>query len=235
MSEGVISTTTQRNTAIETIARMYLVVIFPLLLVLISARIVMTETFLQFEYKRPGFPEDYYGMTQEQRLHYAPFAVAFLLNSEGIDFLANLDFPNGEPLFNTRELRHMADVKVVTQIAFTFAFGSGLLALVFAIYLRSRSPAALRKSLLQGSVLTLGIVATIIIVAILNWSYFFTLFHSIFFESGTWYFLYSDSLIRLFPEQFWFDAAIAIGVFTVVGALVTLLAMLIAGRDVKNG
>ncbi|HLU08504.1 MAG TPA: TIGR01906 family membrane protein, partial [Oceanobacillus sp.] len=210
-------------------------VIFPVLLVLISARLVMSEVFLQFEYNRPGFPEDYYGMTREQRLHYAPFAVAYLLNGEGIDFLADLKFPDGEPLFNARELRHMQDVKTVTQIAFAVAVVSGLLALASAVYLYSRSRTTLRKSLFQGSILTLAIVAAIIIVAILNWNYFFTLFHTLFFESGTWYFLYSDSLIRLFPEQFWFDAALTIGAFTVLGALVTLLAVWIAGRDVQNG
>lgn len=232
MTESVVPT---RKSALVAIARVYLMVIFPVLLVLISARLVMSEVFLQFEYNRPGFPEDYYGMTREQRLHYAPFAVAYLLNGEGIDFLANLKFPDGEPLFNARELRHMQDVKTVTQIAFAVAVVSGLLALASAVYLYSRSRTALRKSLFQGSILTLAIVAAIIIVAILNWNYFFTLFHTLFFESGTWYFLYSDSLIRLFPEQFWFDAALTIGAFTVLGALVTLLAVWIAGRDVQNG
>lgn len=232
MTESVVPT---RKSALVTVARVYLILIFPVLLVLISARLVMSEVFLQFEYNRPGFPEDYYGMTREQRLHYAPFAVAYLLNGEGIDFLANLKFPDGEPLFNARELRHMQDVKTVTQIAFAVAVVSGLLALASAVYLYSRSRTALRKSLFQGSILTLAIVAAIIIVAILNWNYFFTLFHTLFFESGTWYFLYSDSLIRLFPEQFWFDAALTIGAFTVLGALVTLLAVWIAGRDVQNG
>lgn len=232
MTESVVPT---RKSALVTVARVYLILIFPVLLVLISARLVMSEVFLQFEYNRPGFPEDYYGMTREQRLHYAPFAVAYLLNGEGIDFLANLKFPDGEPLFNARELRHMQDVKTVTQIAFAVAVVSGLLALASAVYLYSRSRTALRKSLFQGGILTLAIVAAIIIVAILNWNYFFTLFHTLFFESGTWYFLYSDSLIRLFPEQFWFDAALTIGAFTVLGALVTLLAVWIAGRDVQNG
>jgi len=232
MTESVVPT---RKSALVAIARVYLILIFPVLLVLISARLVMSEVFLQFEYNRPGFPEDYYGMTREQRLHYAPFAVAYLLNGEGIDFLANLKFPDGEPLFNARELRHMQDVKTVTQIAFAVAVVSGLLALASAVYLYSRSRTALRKSLFQGSILTLAIVAAIIIVAILNWNYFFTLFHTLFFESGTWYFLYSDSLIRLFPEQFWFDAALTIGAFTVLGALVTLLAVWFAGRDVQNG
>lgn len=235
MTEAIGPTATQQKSVLITLARIYLVVIFPVLLVLISARIVMSQGFLEFEYNRPGFPDDYYGMTREQRLYYAPFAITYLLTDEGIDYLADLEFPDGEPLFNARELRHMRDVKIVTQIAFAFAIGSGLLALTSAIFLRFRTRAVLRKSLIQGAMLTLGIVAAIILLAILNWSYFFTAFHALFFEGGTWYFLYSDSLIRLFPEQFWFDAAIGIGAITVLGALTALFAAWVAGRDVKNG
>jgi integral membrane protein (TIGR01906 family) len=235
MTEAITVTKTERKSVVVTLVRIYFVAIFPILLVLIGARNVMTESFLAFEYNRPGFPEDYYGITREQRLHYAPFAVEYLFNGAGVDFLANLEFPDGEPLFNARELRHMRDVKIVTQIAFAFAFINGLLALGAAIFLRIRARDVLRKSLMQGALLTLGIVAAIILVALLNWEFFFTAFHSIFFESGTWYFLYSDSLIRLFPEQFWFDASVAIGVITVLGAVMALLASWLAGKDVKNG
>jgi integral membrane protein (TIGR01906 family) len=57
-----------------------------------------------------------------------------------------------------------------------------------------------------------------VIIAALSWDTFFTSFHSIFFASGTWQFEYSDTLIRLFPEQFWFDAAVTIGALTILGA-----------------
>ena len=52
-------------------------------------------------------------------------------------------------------------------------------------------------------------------------------FHALFFEGDTWVFRTSDTLIRLFPEQFWFDAALTVAVLTVSGSL---LAMLVAWR-----
>lgn len=217
-----------------TLARLFIVVAFPVLLVLISVRMIMTPGFLEFEYNRPGFPEDPYGLTLEQRLHYAPFAVDYLLNGEDIGYLGDLRFPDGRSLFNDRELRHMRDVKTVTQVAYAAAVALGILLIAALLYLRRRSRAVLRASLMQGALLTLGIVAAIIIVAVVNWEFFFTAFHSLFFESDTWYFLYSDTLIRLFPEQFWFDAAIAVGVITVLGAVTALSAAWLAGRDVKN-
>jgi integral membrane protein (TIGR01906 family) len=216
------------------LAHLYLVIIFPVLLVLISARIVMTPGFLEFEYNREGFPEDVYGLTREQRLYYGPFAVEYLLNDADISFLGDLEFSDGSALFNARELRHMRDVKLLTQVAFGFGAASGLLALIAAILIRRRSRDLLRRSLMLGALLTLGIVAAIIVVALVNWDFFFTGFHRLFFEGGTWYFLYSDTLIRLFPEQFWFDAALAVGGITVVGALTALLAAWLAGRDIRN-
>lgn len=212
------------------LANIFLVVCFPVLLVLISVRMIMTPGFLEFEYNRPDFPEDVYGLTREQRLYYAPFAVEYLLNDAEITYLGELEFSDGTALFNSRELRHMRDVKTITQIAFAVGVVTGLLALAAAIYLRRRSRDMLRRSLMSGALLTLGIVAAIIVVALVNWDFFFTGFHKLFFEGGTWYFLYSDTLIRLFPEQFWFDAALTIGAVTVAGAVTTLVALLLAGR-----
>ena len=44
----------------------------------------------------------------------------------------------------------------------------------------------------------------------INFDRFFTTFHRIFFESGTWTVSYTDMLIRLFPPKFWSDVAIFI-------------------------
>ena len=234
MAASTSTTRTQRSLLL-TLAQLYIVIVFPVLLVLISVRIVMTPGFIAFEYNRADFPEDMYGLTREQRLYYAPFAVDYLMNGASIDYLGNLEFSDGTALFNARELRHMRDVKTITQIAFGIAVVAGLAALLVLLFLRFRSRSHLRRSLMQGALLTLSIVAAIIVVAIVNWEFFFTAFHQLFFEGGTWYFLYSDTLIRLFPEQFWFDAAIAVGVITVLGALTALFAVWLSGREVQKG
>jgi len=202
----------------------YLIVIFPVLAVLLGIRMVMSPLFLQFEYNRPGFPDDFYGFTREDRLDYAPYAVTYLLNDAGIEYLGDLQFPDGTALYNSRELGHMRDVKVVTQAAFTVAWIAGILAVAASIALlrRSHSRAAFRMALRNGAFFTLILIFTVIILAVFNWEFFFTTFHQLFFESGTWVFLYSDTLIRLFPEQFWFDAAITIGALAVIFSLLAL-------------
>lgn len=214
----------QRSHFLVFVLRTYLTLVLPVLLVLISVRLVMTPLFLQVEYPRPGFPVDYYGFTIQDRLDYGPYALNYLLNGETIDYLGNLKFPDGTNMYNVRELHHMRDVKIVTQWAFRIAIASGALTFIFAFTLwrNTGNHVELYRGLFNGSVLTLGIVATIIISAFISWDLFFTGFHTIFFASGTWRFEYSDTLIRLFPEQFWFDAAITIGVITVTGAILIM-------------
>lgn len=193
----------------------------PLLLIIANVRLVMSPLFLQIEYTRTGFPSDPYGLTTEDRLRYAPYALDYLIYNQPIRALGDLTFPNGRPLYTARELQHMQDVQVVT----TWAYGAGivvaLLAAAGAALLWRRDRARLRVALNVGARLTLGLIAAVVIFAVLGWEMFFTGFHSMFFADGTWYFLTSDTLIRLFPEQFWFDAALTIGVLAalVAGAL----------------
>lgn len=195
---------------------------FPIVVLLIAVRLVMTPLFLQFEYTRPGFPEDFYGFTTQDRLTYAPFALEYLLNGEDIDFLGKLQFPDGVELYSVAELQHMRDVKVVTEAAFLLAFFMIIAGAISVLSLQRLEPDAIRRGFLRGSILTLSLIATVVILAVVSWDTFFTTFHTLFFEGGTWQFAYSDTLIRLFPEQFWFDAALSIGGLAVITSLITV-------------
>ncbi|RPI96895.1 MAG: TIGR01906 family membrane protein [Chloroflexi bacterium] len=197
----------------------------PVFLVLTGVRLVTTEAFLQLEYHRPGFPEDRFGFSQEDRLHYAPYAVEYLRNDAGIAYLGDLAFENGEPLFRARELGHMEDVKVVMRAAMRVhtVLTLVLAAIVLILAWRRETRAELRAGLIAGGALTITIIVTLVILIFASWDFFFDGFHGLFFEGDSWQFSTSDTLIRLFPEQFWFDAAMSIGLFTVVGAFAAIL------------
>ena len=156
------------------VLRTLLIIGVPVLLTLINVRLVMTPAFLSFEYNRPDFPADFYGLTREERLAYAPYAINYLLSAEDIAYLGDLEFPDGTPMFNTRELRHMRDVKLVTQYAYGFALLLGAAVTVTALTLW-RSPQTrpdLRQALTTASLLTLGVIFAIVVVAVLNWNFF---------------------------------------------------------------
>jgi integral membrane protein (TIGR01906 family) len=230
------STSADGSTLLRRIAQGIIIAGVPVLLVLFAVRLVMTDAFVIFEYLRPGFPEDVYGFTTEDRMNYGLFPLRYLLNGEDISYLSDLEFDEtGLPLFNARELRHMFDVKQVTQAAFGIAAGLAVLVLAAMLYLRFSSPsrAPLRHALMRGAYATLALIASIVVLAVVGWDIFFTGFHSLFFADGTWQFAWSDTLIRLYPEQFWFDAAIAIGGLTVLGALLILLVARLTNRPAR--
>jgi integral membrane protein (TIGR01906 family) len=224
MTQIMINSTVQtRSAALERGIAIIIALLMPALLVLIGARLAMTMTFVSFEYHRPDFPVDFYGFTLEERLLYAPYALDYLLNGEDIDYLGDLTFPDGAPLFNQRELRHMHDVKMVTQSAFAFAVIAGIVVALGSTILWRRDRRWLRRALRAGAIWTLALIIGVVILTVVSWNVFFTAFHQVFFEDNTWIFLTSDTLIRLFPERFWFDAALFIGAVCVVGALLMLL------------
>jgi integral membrane protein (TIGR01906 family) len=211
--------------SLVSLLRGFLIVAFPVFFVLTGVRLVATETFLRIEYNRPGFPDDRFGFSKEDRLHYAPYAVEYLRNDADISYLGDLTFENGMPLYNARELHHMQDVKAVTQAAFTVHVVLSVLysgAIVALAWKRETRP-ALRQGLSGGGIFTIMLIISLAIVIFANWDFFFDNFHAIFFEGNSWQFNTSDTLIRLFPEQFWFDAAMTIGGFTIFGALIAIL------------
>jgi len=191
----------------------------PLVLLGLALRLLLTPAFLHIEYNLPGFPPDKYGFTTADRLTYAPFALEYLLNNQGISYLEQLTFPNGTPLFNARELSHMQDVKIITQASLKIWYASLLLLFLLGVWARQGKwqPAYL-QGLKRGGWLTLGLVVTVGLFAALAFWQFFTWFHALFFEGDSWLFLYSDTLIRLFPMQFWQDVFLGGGLIAAAGA-----------------
>ncbi|WP_429387220.1 TIGR01906 family membrane protein [Paenarthrobacter sp. TE4293] len=197
-----------------------LAVFYPVILLVLAVRAVTSPLFLWVEYNRPGFPGDGYGFSTDDRMTYGSYAVDYLSNWAGPRFLGGLVNQDGAKLFKDSEVAHMADVKLVILSS----FGAGLLLIILSIiailYLRKRSNGGIRRGLFAGSIVTLVIIIGLAVLAALSWQQFFTEFHRIFFANGTWTFSLEDTLIRLFPGQFWIDAGI------VIGALVFLVATL---------
>jgi len=194
----------------------------PVVLVLTNVRLLLTPAFVQLEYRVPGFPAEPYGFTREDRVYWATIALEYLLNDAGREFLGDLRFDSGTPVYNEPELRHMEDVKRLTQAALKVWIGGLVVVgvMLAGMLLAGRGHDA-RSALLAGSRLTLVLMAILGIGLVVGFGFVFVGFHRIFFEGDTWRFLYSDTLIRLFPERFWQDvfALIAGGTLVEAGAI----------------
>ncbi len=194
--------------------------IVPVFLLLTALRLLLTPAFVELEYSLPGFPADAYGMPAADRVAYARSALDYLVNAEGIDFLGEQTFLDGAPLYNQRELRHMHDVKLLTQSMLNLWAGITLASVVlFLLAWRGGWSTELRAAIQQGGRLTVLLIAAILVLVVLSFDMIFVGFHRIFFEGDTWLFQYTDTLIRLFPMRFWQDVFIAAGLLTALGGL----------------
>ena len=222
-----------------TILSSLVALLVPIALIGLGLRVLLSPLFLQIEYNMPYFPPDEYGFTKEDRLKWAPFALDYLMNNEAISYLGNLKFDDGTPLYNERELSHMDDVKLVTQGALRVWYVTLALLLLLGIlawFGRSASAPqwwqAYMLGLQRGGWLMVGLAVTIGLIVVIGilinpnvfWN-FFAGFHSLFFEGDSWLFLFSDTLIRLFPIRFWQDAFLWAAVIALGGGIALALGL----------
>ena len=215
------------------ILKVLLILLIPIVIVLGAVRLVATKPYLAFEYNKTDFPKDAFGFDGGQRQAYAAATLQFVTQNQPLADLAAQE-QNGAPLYNVRELSHMQDVQNVYQaawqawqIALSLAVLSGL-----ALAWRKENRLAFASALQWGGGLTVGIVVVIGLAAIIAWQGWFVLFHQVFFAAGSWTFNYSDALIRLFPEKFWYDTALTI---SNLSPLAGVLVFWIGSRLLKYG
>lgn len=194
----------------------------PLTVLIIAIRTVASAPFLWLEYHRPGFPEDSYGYYLVERMRLGSYGVDYINNFAPREYLARVTTGADNTLaFTEAEVNHMHDVKWVLLIATIAVAALFLLTLFSSISLRERATGTIRRSLFSGAWITLGLIAVLGVVGVFGWEWLFTTFHQVFFPQGNWEFSVRSSLIRLYPPQFWIDAAIAVAVL--VAAQITLL------------
>lgn len=201
--------------------------LIPFVLIGLAIRVLLSPLFYKTEYSMPYFPPDEYGFTKTDRLKWAPYAVDYLLNDEDISYLGDLQFDDGTSLYNERELSHMKDVKRLTQGALRGWYLS--LAVLLALGVWAWSSGwwdTYRLGLMRGGWLMIGLAVTISLIVVVGialnpnvFDVFFAWFHSLFFEGDSWLFLFSDTLIRLFPIRFWEDAFLWAAVIALGGGV----------------
>jgi integral membrane protein (TIGR01906 family) len=182
-----------------------------LVIPLFFIRLLLIPVFPAIEYRMPGFPEDSYGFTYEERVKWATYGMEYLLNDAGPEYLGDLRFDDGSPVFNEREVQHMLDVKIVVGHSMLVFRLSLVLLVALGIFAWRRGWVdSYSQGISRGGWILLIILLTLGLVAVTSFWQFFAAFHAIFFEGDSWLFAYSDTLIRLYPIRFWQDVIIYI-------------------------
>jgi integral membrane protein (TIGR01906 family) len=122
---------------------------------------------------------------------------------------------DGQPfvLFNQREIVHLKDVKELILLDYWLLLGTGGYVLLYTVislcWLTQESRQQLAAAAAGGSGLTLGVMLTLGLMALIDFDWFFLQFHLISFANDIWQLDPSrDYLIMLFPGGFWSDATL---------------------------
>ena len=136
-----------------------------------------------------------------------------------------------EPLLNERERSHMHDVAVLVRILLGVLVMALVVGGVALAWLR-REPGRIGRIMLVAGGLIGGIAIVLAGIFAVAFEPAFLVFHELFFPPGTYLFEPGSKLITLFPEGFWFDAALAAGATIVIAAvLITLIGFRLWRRE----
>lgn len=219
--------------ALVGVTRWLVALAMPVFIVLLWLRIVWNPWFVQWEYNKPDFPLDRYGYTNEQRVEYVLQWIDYYNSNqspaEGAQFFNALRYPGTNlPMYAPGEVNHMIDVRLLTDKLWRILPVAGVVVIGGLLLLLGRR--ATRRdgyaALFVGGLISTVLLVGVILFVLLSWQTFFVTLHDIFFPPGTWTFGYESTLIRLFPDKFWFDA----GVLLVGGALVISIIVTWIGR-----
>lgn len=228
-----------------TIVKWLVIVAMPIFLGFSTIRLFVNnaELYVRYEYGKATFPPDLYNtgeverrrldlepFTPEQRRELALVAVDYLQRPETpsavIHLLEEQQLPGTDrPLYNEAEIDHMLDVKRVTDAIARINWLAAAIVLggLALLSVRRETRPVAYDALFRGGVATVAVLLFIGLFILLAWNTFFVQFHELLFPPDSWSFAYTDSLIRLFPEKFWFDFGVLLSATALLLGLTTAL------------
>ena len=135
-------------------------------------------------------------------------------------------------LYNEKEILHMKDVKHLIKLTQNTIIFSGLF--ILAYYLVTIFTAkSLRKSIEQirrsskiSAYSTVGFLAFAGLLASINFTWLFRQFHFISFSNDLWQLNpNTDYLIAMFPQRFFLETTIFIGVLTIIEFIIYMIVL----------
>ncbi len=127
-------------------------------------------------------------------------------------------------VFNEREIQHMQDVRALYRGGTALGYGMLAVGTVFfawALGKRERQKKVL-SGYIRGNLVFLVILGAVALFATIDFDTFWTMFHQMVFTNDLWLLdPGTDLLIRMVPQQFFFDLVLRIALFSlgIVGLL----------------
>ena len=201
------------------------VIAIPLFLIIMNLRVVV-NTPLLYSYGFDQYEIERVTGIERSDLISAGKKIRDYFNNEERWLNVQVPIRGGEPkpLYNTTELLHMWDVKVLIRTLYNVQLIVGLYVVLFIAAGLAIAPRAFPRMLIRliawGAGLTLAIVFLTGFLSLTGFSQTFYFFHVIAFTNDLWKLDPArDFLIAMFPEGFFFDATMVLAALTVIQGL----------------
>ena len=198
------------------------VLLIAFVIILGSIQLVTTKAYLSFEYSKSDFPGDFWGFDQTQRLAHAADNLQFITQNLPAANLIGQKH-NDIPLYSSQEIKYLQNVQKVYQITWRiWQIALILVVLIsFTLIFRKENRADMAFILQQSGSFTTGLVFIVAMLSLVAWQIWLVFFHQVFFAFGWWTFDISTTLLRLFPQKFWYDTTLTVSsISLIVGILV---------------
>ena len=204
------------------IAALLFIVALPVALITTSVRVAVNEPRL-YEYAT-----DHYNTTATTGIERSELLRAsgelrdYFNNGEESIFVRVQRDGGPISLFNPRETAHLRDVKALMQASFRVQEAAVLFVLAYVVFVfvwaKEGSFRSLAKQILASGLVTLVAVGALGVVAVSGFEGAFNQFHLIAFDNDLWKLNPAqDHLIQMFPEAFWQDVSIWVGLASLAG------------------
>jgi integral membrane protein (TIGR01906 family) len=194
-----------------------------ILIFTVNLRLLTTNVFVFREQERLGVTAET-GFNREELRKIDVKLMRFLNSNESFTSITVTRGNEEVEVFKKREVSHLYDVRGVFRRFFwarTIALLLLLAGLSVAIF-EKRYKGMLYRHISSAGFFFLAVFGALFLFVLLAFDLFFTLFHQIFFVSGTWVFGPDDVLPQLFPETFWLESALALTAATVAEAVLII-------------
>jgi integral membrane protein (TIGR01906 family) len=204
---------------VRQVAALVFIIALPVALVTTTIRIVANEPRLY------SYAADHYdtpettGIERSELLRASGELRDYFNNGDDAVFIRVRKDGDLISLFNPRETAHLRDVKSLFQASFRMQEGTVVFVLAYVvgmfIWAREGTLRGLAKQLLISSALGVVVIGLLGAVIATGFDAAFERFHLIFFTNDLWQLDPDrDRLIQMFPEGFWQDVTLWVGIAT---------------------
>lgn len=195
--------------------------------------VLLTITFILSIYLTSAeyvvYSQDFYKKEFVKNKVYEKINDADRISKELIGFYKN---NNKIPeIFDESEKSHLNDVKDLINKGEILLRMLSLVNILLLSFILFKKENELSKIMILSSISGMIVIIPFIF---LNFSGLFNRFHLIFFPQGNWQFSVNSSLIQLFPEAFFYDAAANILIIAAITFIIIMVFGLISSRISSN-